>query len=442
MHPAQQKLLKQKYGHLQESEGPQSDKTDYGLTSQPKFQPTDNLANGNLKNPAAYGGYNKTQTPTNPNIAEILKRLEAHNTPKLGVRVTTDYFPATKKVQRSSSILTGAIIQPYASIYSHKDFPTVNFGPNHSIVRCEDCRAYINPFSKFIESGSKFRCNICGNINTLPPFYYSKLDTNGEREDKNARIELTSGVFDIKAGSDYMSRPPVPPVYFFIIDTTQKSVQSGMLDIFVNVLNEIISNDMFVGGSRTTIGFITYDSSIHLYTLKPTCKSAQMIVLSDLDELLLPPVPEDILANLAESKSVIQSLLNSLPAMFANTTNNGSCLTLAIELATKILRNLGGRIYIMQCGNALITEKSLSTKIQNNEKSSLLMPTNPHFCNMTAEMHQYFISVDMFIYSDSYKNIITLGELARYLNGDLHYYPDKPERAQKFYYEFKNALLR
>ena len=432
MHPVEKKLFNEKYGHLQESD----DSQPYRPNSRESIE---NQSNNNNTYGAA--GYNKAPTPTNPNLAEILQKLETSNTPKLGLRVTTDYFPATKKVHKSSSIPLGAIIQPYASIYSYPDFPTINFGLNHSIVRCDDCRAYVNPFSKFIEYGSKFQCNICGNINKVPSYYHSQLNINGEREDKNSRVELSTGLYDIKAGTDYMTRPPVPPVYLFVIDVTQKSVQSGMLDIFVSVLKDIINNDIFIGGPRTTIGFITYDSSIHVYTLNPALKSAQMIVLSDLEELLLP-VPEDILANLMESKSVIQGLLNSIPSMFENTTNNGSCLTQSLELATKILKNFGGRIYIMQSSNALQSEKKLSAKVQNNDKSALLMPSNQQFSNMTAEMQHHFISVDMFIYSDTYKNIITLGELARYLNGDIHYYIDEPERAHKFYYEFKNSLLR
>mmetsp|Transcript_40219 Transcript_40219/g.35769 ORF Transcript_40219/g.35769 Transcript_40219/m.35769 type:complete len:113 (+) Transcript_40219:120-458(+) len=61
---------------------------------------------------------------------------------------------------------------------------------------------------------------------------------------------------------------------------------------------------------------------------------------------------------------------------------------------------------------------------------------------LTPDMQQYFVSASLFVFSSGYKNIITMGEIARYLGGDLHYYPDTPDRNHKFYFEFKNSLQR
>jgi protein transport protein SEC24 len=41
---------------------------------------------------------------------------------------------------------------------------SVSYGTK-PIVRCKDCRAYVNPFSRFIEGGQKWICNFCGEIN-------------------------------------------------------------------------------------------------------------------------------------------------------------------------------------------------------------------------------------------------------------------------------------
>lgn len=37
----------------------------------------------------------------------------------------------------------------------------VDFGEGGP-VRCSRCKAYINPFMKFIDQGRKFICNFCG----------------------------------------------------------------------------------------------------------------------------------------------------------------------------------------------------------------------------------------------------------------------------------------
>jgi protein transport protein SEC24 len=79
--------------------------------------------------------------------------------------------------------------------------PTVSFG-NNPLVRCEQCRAYINPFARFSENGAKWKCNLCGSNENVPNFYQCGLNANGQRLDLETRMELSYGTFDIKAGSE------------------------------------------------------------------------------------------------------------------------------------------------------------------------------------------------------------------------------------------------
>ena len=72
------------------------------------------------------------------------------------------------------------------------------------------------------------------------------------------------------------------------------------------------------------IGFITFDSHIHFYNLNSKLASPHMLVVSDITDVILP-LPEDILVNLADSRAVVESLLDSLPAMFKTSTSTSSC---------------------------------------------------------------------------------------------------------------------
>ncbi len=74
--------------------------------------------------------------------------------------------------------------------------PTASFN-DKPIVRCKDCRAYINPFVKFIDLGQRWVCNFCKDINTTEGYYYSPADTNGIRSDIAERPELLYGSVDI-----------------------------------------------------------------------------------------------------------------------------------------------------------------------------------------------------------------------------------------------------
>ncbi|MCI05542.1 protein transport protein SEC24-like, partial [Trifolium medium] len=63
-----------------------------------------------------------------------------------------------------------------------------------------------------------------------PSEYYAQLDATGKRVDLNQRPELTKGTVEFVAPAEYMVRPPMPPVYFFLIDVSISAVRSGMIE--------------------------------------------------------------------------------------------------------------------------------------------------------------------------------------------------------------------
>lgn len=63
--------------------------------------------------------------------------------------------------------------------------------------------------------------------------------------------------------------------------------------------------------SSTQVGFCTFNSSVHYYNLKSDLSQPQMLVVPDLADPFLP-VPDDLLVNLSESRSVVDTLLDNL----------------------------------------------------------------------------------------------------------------------------------
>lgn len=95
----------------------------------------------------------------------------------------------------------------------------------------------------------------------------------------------------------------------FVLVTT--SVTSGMLKACVDTIEDTL--DHLPGNERTHIGFITFDSSVHFYHLKSSLSQPRMLVVSDLDDVS-PPIPDDLLVNLKESRAVVDSLLGTFIA--------------------------------------------------------------------------------------------------------------------------------
>ena len=83
-----------------------------------------------------------------------------------------------------------------------------------------------------------------------------------------------------------MVRPPMPPTYFFAIDVSQSSVESGFLNAVVSTIKENL--DKLQGGERTHIGFLTYDASLHFYGLRAGQTQPQMMVVTELDDPFCP----------------------------------------------------------------------------------------------------------------------------------------------------------
>jgi hypothetical protein len=66
---------------------------------------------------------------------------------------------------------------------------------------------------------------------SVPGEYFAHLDATGRRIDLDQRPELTKGSVEFVAPTEYMMRPPMPPVYFFLIDVSVSAVRSGMIEV-------------------------------------------------------------------------------------------------------------------------------------------------------------------------------------------------------------------
>ena len=107
-----------------------------------------------MYNAAPGGGQSQRQPPFE---GEAMDELCAD---KSLLRVTTDRIPSTQVLQKDLGIPIAMMIKPFGELPSGEEVPTSSFS-NKPIVRCRECRAYVNPFIKFIDNGSRWICNFC-----------------------------------------------------------------------------------------------------------------------------------------------------------------------------------------------------------------------------------------------------------------------------------------
>jgi protein transport protein SEC24 len=359
-------------------------------------------------------------------------------------RVSTNAIPSTNVLKQKWGLPFGAVIHPMATIQNPGGVPLVNFG-SCGIIRCRRCRTYINPFVQFVQGGQRWKCNVCGLINDVPPEYFCVLDGSGRRRDLAERPELCHGHVEFVAPAEYMVRPPQPPVYFFVIDVSYNAVASGMLQCAVNSIMANIEklNGEHTGG-RTKVGIMTFDSALHFYNLKSSLSRPQMLVVTDVNEVYTP-LNEGLLVDLADSLEVVQLLVESLPEMFASTQNTQSALGPALQGAYMVMQHLGGKMIVMQTtmpnlGVGKLRNRDNPRVMGTDKERTHMQPEELFYKRLGVECSRNQICVDMLIGASSFMDVASMAPLSKFTGGQVSYF--SAFRAAKDAPEFESTIAR
>ncbi|KAF4710133.1 hypothetical protein FOZ62_029555, partial [Perkinsus olseni] len=347
------------------------------------------------------------------------------------VRCSVSKFPNSVSVRSKTKMPIGMYFQPLAPVPAGcPEVPTVNFNAVgvSTVVRCKRCRSYINPFVIWDQNGRKWQCNMCGYVGDTPQTYYCHLDDTMRRADRYERPELVNGTVDFIAPAEYMVRPPQPPVFMFLLESTYQAVASGALATAAAAIKELVEGQSFPGGERALVGIMTYDSSIHFYNLNSRLSQPQMLVVSDLEDPFLP-LPDDILVPAQECGTQLSQLLTNLPEMFQQSRSNESCLAAAVKAAWMAMKHVGGKLMICastipSVGPSALKSTKENLRLLNTDREiEMLKPTVEGYKELAGELTRVQITAEMFLTTSMYMDVASISPLARYTGGDIRYYP-------------------
>ncbi|XP_048454521.1 protein transport protein Sec24B [Rhincodon typus] len=372
------------------------------------------------------------------NLSPELKKLNC--SPDL-FRCTLMNIPQTQALLNKAKLPLGLLLHPFRDL-TH--LPVIT---SSTIVRCRTCRTYINPFVSFLDQ-RRWKCNLCYRVNDVPEeFMYNPLTRSYGEPHK--RPEVQTATVEFIASSDYMLRPPQPAVYLFVFDVSHNAVESGYLNICCQSLLE--NFDKLPGDSRTRIGFITFDSTIHFFNLQEGLSQPQMLIVSDIEDIFLP-TPDSLMVNLHESKELIKDLLKVLPTMFTNTRETHSALGPALQAAFKLMSATGGRISVFQTQLPSIGVGCLLSREDPNQRSTTkgvqhLAPATDFYKKFALDCSGQQVAVDLFLLSGQYTDLASLACMSKYSAGSVFYYPSfhhihNPAQVEKFQKDLKRYLIR
>ncbi|XP_061858299.1 protein transport protein Sec24A [Colius striatus] len=372
-----------------------------------------------------------------PNLHEEIQKLNCN--PEL-FRCTLTNIPQTQALLNKAKLPLGLLLHPF------KDLSQLPVVTSSTIVRCRSCRTYINPFVSFLDQ-RRWKCNLCYRVNDVPEeFMYNPVTrVYGE---PHKRPEVQNATIEFMAPSEYMLRPPQPPVYLFVFDVSHNAVETGYLNTVCQTLLDNL--DLLPGNTRTKIGFITFDSTIHFYSLQEGLSQPQMLIVSDIEDVFIP-MPENLLVNLNENKELIQDLLKSLPQMFTKSLETQSALGPALQAAFKLMSPTGGRISVFQTQLPSVGMGALKSREEPNQRATAkdihLTPSTDFYKKLALDCSGQQVAVDLFLLSGQYSDLASLGCISRYSAGSVYYYQSyhhkhNPVQVEKLQKELKRYLTR
>ncbi|KAI0032870.1 protein transporter SEC24 [Vararia minispora EC-137] len=366
------------------------------------------------------------------------------NAPSSYQRCTVNAFPNTSSLASKSKIPLALVINPYKSLKGGEE--PVPFVSDTIIARCRRCRTYINPYVQFIDNNNRWRCCMCSMSNEVPQAFDWDV-INNRPVDRWARVELNHGVVEFVAPTEYMVRPPQPVVYVFLIDVSHTAVQSGMVTTAACTILENLDR-LPNGDQRTKVAFIGFDSSLYFFSMPSKAADANMLVMSDVDDVFLPQ-PADLLVNLTAARTSIETLLGRLPEMFRENRSVGNALGPALQAGFKLATPIGGKIIALTGSLPSVGPGALKArddpKVYGTPKESvLLQPASSFYKTFAIDCSRSQVTVDMFLFSQTYQDVATLSCLPHYTSGQTYFYPAFDaaciEDAVKFAHEFGKVL--
>jgi protein transport protein SEC24 len=364
------------------------------------------------------------------------------------IRPTLNHVPINKEISKQCGLPFAAVICPLAELKADElPIPLVDFGPQGPL-RCTRCRAYVNPFTKFIQGGRKFVCNICTLHNETPRDYYCSVDQNGMRRDIQERAELSRGSVDYVVPPSYTIRPPQEPIFVFVLDVSLFSFQTSLASAALNAIKYILP--ALAQNKRKKIGIVTFDSTVHYYRMDHS-KSISINICPDVEEPVAPLPPSSWLVSMEDAKMAqekISDLSEIILKNFSATSKNQAVSGAALWSVADALSTAGGRIILLHAGPPRIgigkcKREEASPSYGTTKEVELYTPEeNGPYESLAKQFAEKHISLDVFSVGNPFASLADVGRVCELTGGRVSYLPQFEKEKSSNSHHLKNQLLR
>ena len=391
----------------------------------------------------------------NNNNKELDSKYKNLNCSKEYLRSTINIFPKYESQLNQLKIPIGVIISP-SSIYTKKgEFPLISYGEDNEVPRCknENCKAFVNPFIKIIDN-DKWQCNICKAVNKMEDYFYKN------EEEKETKIELNNGSYEFLLNKSYWknNRPPNKLNYYFVIDISYKSIESGFAQCSLEIIKNCIINNYFYNYDSFPIKIclITYDTSVHFYSINEKSNQFTMYCTNENNEkdLFVPTFRDNLLVSLKENKNKFVQIIESIQNNIYNQSTqkekkekNATKIYEAIKCVNLLGNTLGGKILVFS-GSDLKNLEIMNDKKDENDNEyekekgydKNLERGGKKLGQLGIDVTYNSFSINVFQASDEFCKILTINQMCDNSNGNLYFY--KNFNSELHYKNLYNQIKR
>ncbi|XP_029560454.1 protein transport protein Sec24C isoform X1 [Salmo trutta] len=374
----------------------------------------------------------KGQTP--PLVTTNFQVKDQGNASPRFIRCTAYNIPCTADMAKQSQVPLAAVIKPLAMLPPDETRPYIVDHGEAGPIRCNRCKAYMCPYMQFIEGGRRFQCGFCSCVTDVPPHYFQHLDHTGKRVDCCDRPELSLGSYEFVATVDYCknNKLPQPPSFIFFIDVSYNAVKSGMVNIVCQELKTLLDylpRENPEADSVVRVGFVTYNKVLHFYNVKSSLAQPQMMVVSDVSDMFLPLL-DGFLVDVNDSRMVIESLLDQIPEMFADTRETETVFGPVIQAGLEALKaaDCAGKLFLFHSSLPIaeapgkLKNREDKKLVGTDKEKSLFQPQSGFYSNLSKECVAQGCCVDLFLFPNQYVDVATLGVVPVSTGGSVYKY--------------------
>ncbi|KAL7990341.1 hypothetical protein Chor_013771 [Crotalus horridus] len=335
------------------------------------------------------------------------------NTSPRYIRCTSYNIPCTSDMAKQSQVPLAAVIKPLATLPTEEAPPYLVDHGESGPVRCNRCKAYMCPFMQFIEGGRRFQCCFCNCVTEVPSHYFQHLDHTGRRVDYYDRPELSLGSYEYLATVDYCknNKYPNPPAFIFMIDVSYNAVRSGLVRLICEELKTLLDylpREGTMEESAIRVGFVTYNKVLHFYNVKSSLAQPQMMVVSDIADILLDQIPD----------------------MFADTRETETVFAPVIQAGMEALKaaDCAGKLFIFHTSLPIAEAPGKlknrdDKKLMNTDKEkTLFQPQTNFYNNLAKDCVAQGCCVDLFLFPNQYLDVATMGVVPYQTGGSIYKY--------------------